>query len=59
MRVMQAFLSMAALGGLLMSVSAPVARADDHAKCQHNIAKAEHRLDDACAVPRLNANAMR
>jgi hypothetical protein len=47
MRVMQAFLSMAALGGLLMSVSAPVARADDHEKCQHRIEKAEHRLDDA------------
>jgi len=30
-----------------MFVSAPVAYADDHAKCQHKIEKAESKLDEA------------
>jgi len=30
-----------------MLVSAPVVYADDHAKCQHKIEKAEAKLDDA------------
>ena len=30
-----------------MLVSAPLAYADDHAKCQHKIEKAEAKLDDA------------
>lgn len=48
MRVGQAFLSIAALCGLLMSAAAPMARAEDeHAKCQHRIEKAEHNLDVA------------
>ena len=48
LRFVQAFLPIVALSGLLMSASAPLARAeDDHAKCQHRIEKAEHRLDEA------------
>jgi hypothetical protein len=48
MRLTGAFLATVALSGLLISASAPMARADnDHAKCQHRIEKAQHRLEDA------------
>ncbi len=46
-RVTRTFLATAALGGLLMSAAAPLARADDHDKCRHRIEKAEHNLDVA------------
>ncbi len=42
------FLATAALAGLMMCASVPMARADDdHAKCQHRIEKADHNLDVA------------
>ena len=44
------FTSAALIATLLstaMLLSAPVAHADDHAKCQHKIEKAEAKLDDA------------
>ena len=48
LRLTGAFLATVALGGLLVSASVPMARADDdHDKCRHRIEKAQHRLDDA------------
>jgi len=41
-------LGLFALAGLMMTASAPKARADDdHDKCRHAIEKAQHRLDHA------------
>jgi hypothetical protein len=39
--------AVAAMAAVLMLGAVPLMHADDHAKCQHNIEKAEARLDDA------------
>lgn len=41
------FLTAALTAAMMCSLATPLAQADDRSKCQHNIEKAEARLDNA------------